>query len=82
MISPLRPNAQVAAATQGAIHVRDGTIIPADIRVWAAGVKAADFLNGIGGLENSRTNQLLVRDTLQTTLDDSIFAIGDCAGYS
>jgi NADH dehydrogenase len=75
-------NTQVVAATPDAIHVKDGTIIPADIKVWAAGVKGADFLSGIGGLENARTNQLLVRDTLQSTLDDSIFAIGDCASYT
>ncbi|WP_017667161.1 NAD(P)/FAD-dependent oxidoreductase [Sandarakinorhabdus sp. AAP62] len=76
------PNTQVTAATADAITVKDGTIIPADIKVWAAGVKGADFLSGIGGLETTRTNQLLVRDTLQTTLDDHIFAIGDCASYT
>ena len=33
----------------------------------------------IGGLETNRINQLVVRPTLQTTRDDDIFAIGDCA---
>ncbi len=47
--------------------------------VWSAGVKAPDFLSNIAGLETNRINQLAVRPTLQTTLDDSIFAIGDCA---
>jgi len=47
--------------------------------VWAAGVKAPDFLNGLGGLETNRINQLVVRPTLQTVLDDDVFAIGDCA---
>jgi len=78
----VRPGTQVVAATPEAIHVKDGSIIPADIRVWAAGVKGAEFLNGIGGLESTRNNQLLVKDTLQTTLDDRIFAIGDCANYT
>ena len=76
------PGTQVVAATPEAIHVKDGNIIPADIRVWAAGVKGAEFLIGIGGLETTRNNQLLVKDTLQTTLDDRIFAIGDCASYT
>jgi NADH dehydrogenase len=76
------PNTQVVAATSEAIHVKDGSVIPADLRVWAAGVKGADFLQGIGGLETNRNNQLLVKDTLQTTLDDAIFAIGDCASYT
>jgi NADH dehydrogenase len=78
----VRPNTQVVAATPEAIHVKDGTVIPADIRVWAAGVKGADFLHEIGGLETTRNNQLLVKDTLQTTRDDAIFAIGDCASYT
>ena len=47
--------------------------------VWAAGVKAPDFLKDIAGLETNRSNQLAVRPTLQTTRDDDIFAIGDCA---
>ena len=33
----------------------------------------------LDGLELNRINQLVVKDTLQTTVDDSIFAIGDCA---
>ena len=37
------------------------------------------FLANIAGLETNRINQWAVRPTLQTTLDDSIFAIGDCA---
>ena len=78
----VRANTQVVAATADAIHVKDGSEIPADIRVWAAGVKGADFLHEIGGLETTRNNQLLVRDTLQTTRDDAIFAIGDCASYT
>ena len=32
----------------------------------------------IGGLETNRTDQLVVRPTLQTTRDARIFAFGDC----
>ena len=53
--------------------------IDADLRVWAAGIKAPDFLKDIAGLETNRLNQLVVRETLQTTRDDAIFALGDCA---
>ena len=53
--------------------------MPAELVVWAAGVKAPDFLKDIDGLETNRINQLVVRPTLQTTRDDDIFAIGDCA---
>src|SRR5438046_2062687 len=47
--------------------------------VWAAGVKAPDVLKDIAGLETNRINQLVVRTTLQTTRDDHVFALGDCA---
>ena len=53
--------------------------IPSALVVWAAGVKAPDFLKKIDGLETNRINQLLVHPTLQTTRDNSIFAFGDCA---
>lgn len=72
---------QVTSVTADAIHTKDGEVIPADIMVWAAGVKGADFLQAIAGLETSRTNQLIVGPTLQTTRDPVIFAIGDCAYY-
>ena len=53
--------------------------MPAELVVWAAGVKAPDFLKDIDGLETNRINQLVVRPTLQTTRDDDVFALGDCA---
>jgi NADH dehydrogenase len=36
-------------------------------------------LLNLAGLDTNRINQLVVRPTLQTTLDDDIYAIGDCA---
>jgi NADH dehydrogenase len=72
---------QVTAATAEGIVTKSGETIGADIMVWAAGVKGAEFLKDIGGLETGRNNQLLVGPTLQTTRDPAIFAIGDCAYY-
>jgi NADH dehydrogenase len=61
------------------VRLSGGSVIPAELTVWAAGVKAPEFLKKMDGLETNRINQLLVRPTLQTTLDDSIYVIGDCA---
>lgn len=72
---------QVTEVTPEGIATASGEFIPADLRVWAAGVKGAEFLQGIGGLETTRQNQLVVRDTLQTTRDDRVFAMGDCARF-
>jgi NADH:ubiquinone reductase (H+-translocating) len=71
--------ARVAEVLSRNVRLADGRQIPAELIVWAAGVKAPDFLRDIAGLETNRINQLVVRPTLQTTRDDSIFAIGDCA---
>ena len=72
-------NAKVQQVEANKVVLSDGVEIPAELIVWAAGVKAPDFLKGIGGLETNHVNQLLVLPTLQTTLDPNIFAIGDCA---
>jgi NADH dehydrogenase len=71
--------AKVAEVVSEGVRLADGRLLPAELIVWAAGVKAPDFLKDIAGLETNRINQLVVRPTLQSTRDDDIFAIGDCA---
>src|SRR3954467_6090269 len=71
---------QVVEATAEGLLTRSGEMIKADMKVWAAGVKAPDMLKDLG-LEVARGNQLVVKPTLQTTWDDRIFAIGDCAYF-
>jgi NADH dehydrogenase len=71
----------VTEALPQALVCGDGSRVEADLLVWAAGVKGAPLLAELG-LEHTRTNQLLVRDTLQTTADDRIFALGDCASIT
>lgn len=70
---------RVTEVTEHGVCTDGGEFIPAAIKVWAAGIKAPDFLRDIDGLETTRSNQLVVRPTLQTTRDDNIFAFGDCA---
>ncbi len=69
----------VTSAEANGLNTKDGEFIQADLMVWAAGIKAPDFMKEIGGLETNRINQLVVEPTLQTTHDPNIFAIGDCA---
>ena len=61
------------------VRLADGQLIESELVVWAAGVKAPDYLKDFGGLETNRLNQLVVNSSLQTTLDPDIFALGDCA---
>lgn len=75
----VRTATRVVKAEADGLTTADGDKIPAHIMVWAAGIKAPDFLKDFGGLETNRINQLVVKSSLQTTKDDDIFVIGDCA---
>lgn len=70
---------RVASANSEGLVLTDGSQLDASLKVWAAGVKAPDFLTHLDGLETAQSNQLLIQPSLQTTLDPSIFALGDCA---
>jgi len=61
------------------VMTASGRTIPAELTVWAAGIKAPEFLKDLDGLEVNRLNQLVVRETLDTTRDPDVFAMGDCA---
>jgi NADH dehydrogenase len=74
-------NEQVIEARPRALETKAGDTIHADLMVWAAGVKGAEFLSTLG-LETNARNQILVKDTLQTVTDDAIFALGDCASFT
>jgi len=70
---------RVTEVTAAGVRTASGKLVPAELVVWAAGIKAPDFLKDIDGLETNRLNQLVVKTTLETTRDPDIFAFGDCA---
>ena len=75
----VRTNARVSEVRADGVVLASGEVIPSELVVWSAGVKAQDFLRDLDGLETNRINQLVVLPTLQTSRDPAIFAIGDCA---
>lgn len=75
----VRTGAAVAEVLADGVRFASGEVMPAELVVWAAGVKAPEMLKDFGGLEANRLNQLVVHPTLQTTRDPNIFALGDCA---
>ncbi|PPD43004.1 MAG: FAD-dependent oxidoreductase [Methylobacter sp.] len=74
----LKLGRRVTEVTAEGITTHDGEFIEANIKVWAAGIKAPDWMKGLDGLETNHINQLVVDSTLKTS-DDDIFAMGDCA---
>jgi NADH:ubiquinone reductase (H+-translocating) len=70
---------RVTAVEHDGVRTDSGKKIAAELTVWAAGIKAPSFLADLDGLETNRVQQLVVHQTLQTTRDEAIYALGDCA---
>lgn len=70
---------RVTEVSAQGLKTAGGRDVLAELVVWAAGIQAPRFLKDLDGLESNRLNQLAVTQTLATTRDPSIFAIGDCA---
>lgn len=74
----LKLGRRVTEVNKTGILTHDGEMLEADLKVWAAGIKAPDWMKELDGLETNHLNQLIVDSTLKTS-DDDIFALGDCA---
>jgi NADH dehydrogenase len=70
---------KVTEVSAQGVKTANGRKVPAELVVWAAGIKAPDFLRDLDGLETNRINQLVVTQRLQATRDPDVFAFGDCA---
>ncbi|RUR36076.1 NAD(P)/FAD-dependent oxidoreductase [Vreelandella populi] len=68
----------IEEAQEYQLVTKDGEVIETDLNVWAAGIKAPDFLADLG-LSVNKKNQVCVEQTMQSVDDTSIFAMGDCA---
>ncbi|MGQ0443485.1 MAG: NAD(P)/FAD-dependent oxidoreductase [Methylophilaceae bacterium] len=70
---------RVTEVSAKGVYTHSGRFIPSSLVVWAAGIKAPDFLRELDGLEVNKINQLVVNQNLQCSVDYNIFAFGDCA---
>lgn len=75
----VRTRSRVTEVSAQGVRLADGDFIASELVIWCAGIKAPDFLGRLDGLETNRLNQLVVTQTLQTTRDPDVFAMGDCA---
>ena len=74
--------AAVSGADATGLQLKDGSRIDASLVAWAAGVRAPAALDGIEGLERSRSGQIVTTPTLQAKGDDAIFVLGDCGSLT
>lgn len=75
----IRVSERVTLVRSDGVVCASGLEIPADLIVWAAGLKAPELLTRLDGLETNRINQLVVDEQLRTSRDPHVYALGDCA---
>ncbi|WP_394147076.1 NAD(P)/FAD-dependent oxidoreductase [Shewanella atlantica] len=71
-------NTRIAKAIPEGFVTAEGDVIQANLMLWAAGVKAPDFIRDMALFELNRANQILVKPSLVSTIDEAIYVIGDC----
>ncbi len=74
----VRLRAMVSQIEPQAVHLKDGTILPAETMVWTAGVRG-DPLAQTWGLPTGRGGRVVVRPTLQLPDRPEVYVIGDLA---
>ena len=74
----VRLQAIVAQVTREAVHLKDGTVVPAETVVWTAGVRG-DSLAQAWGLPTARGGRVTVQPTLQLSDHPEVYVIGDLA---
>ena len=70
---------RVTKVAKEGIETQSGKKILSSLVVWAAGIKAPEFLSQIKDIETNSIHQIKVESTLQSTSDADIYAFGDCA---
>ncbi len=78
--------AEAGGASRGrvrAVRFTDGTQIPADLVVMAAGIRPNTELARKIGLHcfNDGRGGIVVNDTMQTTTDPRVYSVGECAAH-
>ncbi|MCU4675447.1 NAD(P)/FAD-dependent oxidoreductase [Catenovulum sp. 2E275] len=77
----LKTKTMVKQVMADGVLINDDQKLDANITVWCAGVKGADVLKNIGGLNTNKINQIVVNPYMQSDEDEHIFALGDCASF-
>ena len=77
----VKENTRISEATAAGFVTAEGVLIEANLMLWAAGVKAPDFIKDMQLFELNRANQIKVKATLKSTVNDDIYVIGDCCAF-
>ena len=76
----VRLNTAVTEYDGNDLTLNNGEVIPTKTVIWAAGVRAQDFIKDCGG-EVDRAGRVVVEENLLVKGSERVFAIGDCANF-
>lgn len=74
----VRLGVKIVGADANGYRLESGERIEAELKVWAAGIRASEAV-GDSGLDRNRARQIVVAPNLQAKGDAAIFAVGDCS---
>jgi NADH dehydrogenase len=77
----IRTNTRITEVVGEGFVDDDNNLIPADLMVWAAGVKVQSWVVDTG-LEVNRINQVECMPSLKSKTDESVYVIGDCCSIT
>ena len=74
----VRTSTTVEQVGADAVTLADGSQLPTQTLIWAAGVQASPLADLLGA-EQTRSGQVVVSDTLALPTHDNVFVVGDMA---
>jgi NADH dehydrogenase len=77
----VREGTRVKQATAQGYITSEDELINADLMIWAAGIKVPDYIKDLGVFELNHLNQIIVKPSLQSSVADDIYVLGDCCGF-
>jgi NADH dehydrogenase len=75
----VRLNASVREATADGLVLKDGDIVPCELKVWASGVIGRPVATHLAGLKLDRSRRIVCDDHLRCEGVNDVYALGDCA---
>ncbi len=75
----LRLDASVDRVTAEALHLKDGGVVPCELKVWASGQIGLPLVETLGGLQIDKHRRIVCDPFLRCKGVSDIYALGDCA---
>ena len=74
--------AKIDEVTASEVKAADGKSWPADLVVWAAGLVGHPCLKGLADFEMDNKGRIVVDDRLRSSVDPSVYVLGDAASLT